>query len=130
MEIPIFRAKKISDGEWVEGCLIYNFDPCIEINTIKQAFIRQPISIGSTFEVDPNTIGMFSGFLDMSGKKIYQGDFVLTQNKSIREIVYEISAFHVQDKFVNASHPLYYQIVLKKDLILDFEIIGNIHDKE
>ena len=72
----LFRAKRIDNGEWVEGalfdgtkyCIIgsqINFSPCIE-NECK--------IVG--YKVDRNTICQCTGFSDEDRKKIFEGDIV------------------------------------------------------
>lgn len=77
-----FRGKRIADGEWIIGDLI------TEINVhreVVKAFIHLRLSpvdfVGDSLtsklclhEVDPETVGQYTGLDDGSTKEIYEGD--------------------------------------------------------
>lgn len=94
--IPLFRAKRKYNGQWVEGCLIYNLDPHQEKSIIADAYIREPLrNLGNTYEVDPLTIGMYVGEKDERGKKVFTGDIVQydTDYGAVQaEVIFETSA--------------------------------------
>lgn len=64
----LFRGKRLDNGEWIYGSLL-NFGGEYEIsdcNTVDY----------SRYEVDPSTVGQYTGMQDIGGEKIFEGDVV------------------------------------------------------
>ena len=68
----LFKAKRLENGEWVQGYLIYSFTgvPIIvtEYNHILMLVTR--------YEVDPKTICQCTGLKDKNGKLVWENDIV------------------------------------------------------
>ena len=135
-----FKAKRLDNGEWLEGYYRSNNEGKAFISRIK----RPPLS----FEVDPENVCQFTGFLDKNGKEIYDGD-VLRSDKypySCIEIEERDNYFGVIEW--NENDAAFYIVTIKnpkssvkgisdgisdylsKSALQDFEVIGNIHDDE
>lgn len=71
----LFRAKRLDNGEWVEGHLLHDSEQnesyIAEYFEDKSAYLR---------EVDPETVCQFTGLTDKNGVKVFEGDVVETRD--------------------------------------------------
>lgn len=70
----LFKAKRLDNGEWVEGCLIrHEFD-----NRVYIGYVFEDMQDGffdtDLVQVDPETVCQFTGLTDSDGKKAFEGD--------------------------------------------------------
>lgn len=80
----LFKAKRLSDGEWVEGGYSY----CVVDNAHFITIMgKDHIShIGFHQEIDPSTICQYTGLTDKNGNKIWEND-ICDRKERFPEIV-------------------------------------------
>ena len=78
----LYRAKRIDNGEWVEGYLIYAKKDCYicenpyECMSEYSSLNGQSYGFGGFKLVDQSTICQCTGLKDEDGKRIFEGDIV------------------------------------------------------
>lgn len=128
--IGLFRGKRLDNGEWVEGFFVTWPD-------MPRAWILKPFckvsmcdrDVSGTinkYEVDPATVGQFTGLTDRNGKRIFEGDVLLDSYDEMAGTV----TYRPDDgmfAFISNEDEMYdFADVDSKS----FEVIGTIHDKE
>lgn len=69
----LFRGKRLyGDNEWAYGSLTIDRDGTAGIYSL---------DIADDVEVDPDTIGQFTGMIDKNGKRIFEDDIVYSKMK-------------------------------------------------
>lgn len=125
----LFRGKLSSTGEWAYGCL--------KIVPDKRTAIITPDDtiIGKYGQVEPDTVGQYTGLKDENGVKIFDGDIVLCTS-NFEEVTGEVvfnertAGFEIWRNFVCGA---YGEMATKKDNLAHYEkyrIVGNVHDNQ
>ena len=123
----IFKAKRLDNGEWVEGSLISFADGGRAILPSKSAALyKKGASLFSTvnyLEVDPSTVCQYTGLTDKNGKKVFEGDNVYDPHENS---IYTVE-WNENNAIFQMAHDWRRRSV---ETAYYCEIIGNIHDGE
>ena len=76
-----FRGKSIDGEEWLYGDLVSS------ANKKRFAILVNDAESYDECEVDPETIGQFTGLYDCDGNKIYEGDIVEWEKDGLMYVV-------------------------------------------
>ena len=115
----LFRGKRLDNGEWVYGSLFVGFKKCyICPEAIAMYYFDGALCLGGFIEVNPSTVGQYTGLNGKNGKRIFEGDILSFRAGRTHVVRFEDGAFILEDSAI----PIPFAI--------KSEIIGNVHDNQ
>ena len=126
----LFRGKRTINGDWVYGDFVHGNerkslrDSIFVYDSETQSF--------NDYEINPSTLGQYTGLTDKNGKRIFEGDIVKAQDEILGspfcdgmngKVVYDEAAY-----FIVLEDPMNSQWLYDECAV--YEVIGNIHDNK
>jgi hypothetical protein len=128
MQQYLFRGKRKDNGEWVTGSLTVEYDGTCHINYWVSKLLEPENNywelVSEMVEILPKTDGIWIGWLDWLGAKVFTGDKILIAWDHGEESVETISYSEEYGYFMYGNNP----ICELKDPERIFTVVGNIHD--
>lgn len=129
----LFRGKRIDNSEWVEGYYVRLYGSNGRVSRRIYTSCAE-VDCGDYypdfFEVQPSTVGLYTGLKDKNRRRIFEGDIVKAQDDLIfspfcdglvGKVVYTEAAFFIEPKDPTKSEYLFNECAV-------YEVLGNMHD--
>lgn len=136
----LFRAKRIDNGEWVQGYYVRHEDTSY---CFKEDYERHPENTKHYIafdmmtdwglpnkhliaEIDPETLCQYTGLTDKNGKRIWENEIVRIENsmdEGIGKIEFYGGMWYVDGEPSNSMYD-----IMEYDDIAEIEVVGNIFD--
>ena len=123
----LFRGARVCDGHFVNGSLVEVNGECDSNESVPHIVISYGPDTFDWFEVEPETVGQYTGMADKNGTNIFEGDIVresFNGHGRIYHVFWDDDYFAFRAK----GEDITYQ--LDEISPSHCEVIGNIHDNK
>lgn len=123
----LFRAKRLDNGEWIEGYYLkcpHQYSGFLEDHiSVSKYDEEEESSIEHIYPVDPETVCQYTGMTDRNGKKIFEGDICKNLDG-----VFLVFFEYERCGFVMKFNDYLGEILDMSEMWDDTKVIGNIFD--
>lgn len=131
----LFRGKRVDNGEWADGCLVFDKmfygKPCEHSYIVNHEHPSGCFCGDICIEVIPETVGQYTGLTDKNGKRIFEGDIIKIPDDydtygmnagEVYEVYFGFGGFRLKPKYRKNARGYFLEDSG------EVEVIGNIHD--
>ena len=117
-----FKGQQLSNRNWIVG----------DLNHLVDGVYISNDNGNNMAQVNPDTVGQYTGLKDKNGKEIYDGDILAHNGEPIGYIVDGVRGYCFDVMYFSPKYEESWSLygVVVNDFHGDVEIIGNIHDPE
>lgn len=119
----LFKAKRIDNGEWVEGyyVILGKRHLVLHVDNVRCECV----------EIDPETLCQFTGLCDKNGKRIWENDILMAHldDSYPEDVTYETVEWGVAGWVTHEANSVDREYLDEFDME-HFEVVGNIFDNK
>jgi uncharacterized phage protein (TIGR01671 family) len=125
----LFKAKRVDNGEWVEGYYQKRYD--LLDNEEHFIFHTDSYRVWEYAEIDPKTLCQFTGLCDKNGKRIWENDILMAHLDELypEDTTYETVEWGAAGWVTCEANSIDRQYLDEFDTE-HFEVVGNIFDNK
>lgn len=132
----LFKAKRIDNCEWIEGCYEKRYD--LLGNEEHLIFHADSYNVWEYAEIIPETLCQFTGLCDKNGKKIWENDILMAHLDEFypEDVTYETIEWGVagwvvhETSSIDREHGSVDREYIDEFDLKHFEVVGNIFDNK